>query len=103
MGVILNDFRKTVELELPGYPGSKLTMFQGILVKDLGDVPLIDEKSTVNDIVKVLPKLIKEWNFTDEGGNALPITAENLTLLTVEAIEAIVKQVQLIGKETKKN
>jgi hypothetical protein len=98
---VLKDFRKIVEVSLPSFPGSKIEVYQGVLVKDAGGLSL-GETVKLEDALKLIPKVIKSWNFTDDAGKPLPITVENLGLLGVDDITTLVGAF-MPSKEEKKN
>lgn len=88
---------------MPQYPGSSVEVYEGILVKDLGDVPMITEKSTVGDVIKIIPKLVKSWNFTDEKNQSLPVNEKTLGLLNLDALKFLVDEIQSGSVALKKN
>lgn len=99
---VLSDFRKSVEIELPQYEGAKIELYESVLVKDLGDTPLIGADSKASDVAKVIPLFIKSWNFTDAEGKDLPVTAENIMLLRVDALQVIVEKIAGNNTDQKK-
>lgn len=50
-------------------------------IEDFSDVDTT--KSQIHQNTQVIAKKIKEWNFTDEAGEPLPINVENLSSLDV--------------------
>jgi hypothetical protein len=88
---------RTIELELPGIPGSKVTVRNSILAKD---VQLLMEKGCYNEdsakkqFVPILSVIIVAWNLTDEKGEILPINEENISKLEVDDAMEIVKQLK---------
>jgi hypothetical protein len=85
----LKDFRKVVEVTLPSFPDSKVEVYQGILVRDLGGINSTTIDGSVETILKILPKVIKSWNFTDDKGEPLAITVENIGLLQAVDLKVI--------------
>lgn len=99
---VLKDFRQTREITLPGYPDSKVVIYHSLLAKDTDLVVDMQEDMKPSKVLLVLPKLIKEWNFTNEDGSPTPITAENVNLLQDDDIKFIVEQVQDFAEKLKK-
>lgn len=99
---VLSDFRKTKKVEIPQYEGAWVELYESILVKDLGDTPLISKESSGADVAKILPKFIKAWNFTDAEGKDLPITAENVGLLRIDALAVLIEQIAVTNQDQKK-
>lgn len=63
-----------------------MVLFDSVLVADaLGMSSLIKDKSP-EELLKALPRLIKSWNFVDANQQPMPITAESLGLLSVDAL-----------------
>ena len=96
---VLKDFRQSKELTLPNYPDSKVVILSGVL---FGDAVGMDYKNDVEYVIKILPKLIKEWNFVDEQGNKMPIDGEHLQLLNTDDVEYLVTEIQKFVEEVKK-
>jgi len=86
---ILQDNRTTTTITLPGYEGSEVVLYDNILLKDAIGMNDLAVKKTPEEMIKVLPRLIKSWNFVDTEGKAMEITAENLGLLSVDAVAAM--------------
>jgi len=99
---VLKDFRHTKEITLPGYADSRVVIFHSLLAKDTDLVVDMQQDMKPSKVLLVLPKLIKEWNFTNEDGSPTPITAENINLLEDEDIKFIVEQVQEFAESLKK-
>lgn len=104
--VVLEDFRGEHEVELPGYPGSKVVIYDDVLFGDAALLaPILEGKHTTEAVMPVLMKLIKEWNFTDKEGVDLPITDETIGRLSIEALthlaEAICAAISDKKKEAK--
>lgn len=64
----------------------------------VGDVMIADPNDKVGVSVGILTKLIKAWNFNDESGSILPITAENVRLLPITDMALITDAVGLEEK-----
>lgn len=83
---VLQDFRKTKEIELPSYPDSEVEIYDSILFGESADL-----KNTTTGLVA---KLIKSWNFTDKDGVEMPVTSENVALLRSDDVAFIMEQVK---------
>jgi len=86
----LKDFRETKEVELKSLAGSKVTIYSGILYRD--SIKVVDLQKSPNDPNKILDLLcimIKDWNFTDSNNEKLPITIDNLNLLSQDSIQEL--------------
>lgn len=77
--VIFRDVRKVIELSLPSYPESKVILYDGLLFGQMKKVS--DVEGEFDKGVIILQHLIKEWNFTNEKGEALPINEASLSQL----------------------
>jgi hypothetical protein len=98
---ILKDFRPVKIIELPSYPDSKVEVVDSLLVGELVAMNP-DEKNPIKVAMDVLPKLIKSWNFTDEEGKALAITAENLGFLKPDDVQFLLEQIKIADAQGKK-
>ena len=98
---ILKDFRETKTIELPNWKDSKVEIYDSLLV---GDMAKMDTKSNnpVEQVINSLHLFIKSWNFTDEGGQTLEITRENLNFLKAEDITVISNAITELNAEVKK-
>lgn len=98
---ILKDFRTTKTIELPSFPGSKVEIYDSLLVGDM----IVEDKTSekyIENLINVLPKLIKSWNFTDEEEKPLPIDRENLNFLHVADITFVSEQIAEFNEDIKK-
>jgi hypothetical protein len=97
--VIFSDIRKTISVSLPSYPESEVIMYESLLFGEVSQM----NKSTGDDADKGLLSLqflIKEWNFTNELGEKLPVSVEVLNSFSVEDITFLLKTVtDLFTKE----
>lgn len=97
---LLTDSRKTKEVELPGHPGSKVVVYDGMLARDFepglgtGDV---------EGTLRFLAKMIKEWNFTDEAGAAVPVGPDALKMLRLEDLRFLGEVVTEFSAAQKKS
>jgi hypothetical protein len=99
---VLKDFRHTKEITLPGYAESKVVIFHSLLAGDSDLIVELQRDLKPSKIILILPKLIKEWNFTDENGAVLPITPENVNLLDDKDLKFMIEQVQEFAESIKK-
>jgi hypothetical protein len=98
---ILKDNRSTTTLQLKSYEGAEVIMYSSLLVGELEGFD--DSKTSMQQVFYILPKLIKEWNFTDEGGNVLDVTVENLKKLSADALEEMTAIIEKNKYEAKKD
>lgn len=87
----LTDVRKVKEIELTDYPGSKVEVYTDLRLCDVGDMD--SEAIRGGDMaasMRMVPRYVKSWNFTNEEGEDLPVTEENVGLLTVTAVTELV-------------
>jgi len=102
---ILKDIRKTETIELPSFPGSKVTLFKGLLFGQMREL----EKAT-SDMERGLlavKLMIKEWNFTDENDQVKEINEASLNQLPMKDLTLLLEKVTsfltLAEKKTKKS
>lgn len=101
----LKDFRRTKEIELPSFPGSKVVIYDSILMRDMMDLDsteLSGDSSKAQVAFAKLPLFIKSWNFTDEADKPLDITTENLSFLRMDDATYLLQQIQQFSEEAKK-
>jgi len=89
--VILKDQRKTIEISLPSFKDSKVTLYDGMLFGDWAE--LDKEKSEIGKGLLSLKLLIKEWNFTDEKGEVLKVTIDNLKLFPMKDLTLMLEKI----------
>ena len=89
--VVLKDPRKTVEISLPSFEGSKIILYDGMLFGDLTE--LDKAKTDMERGLLSLKLLIKDWNFTDEAGKALEVTIDNLKLLPFQDLTLLLEKI----------
>lgn len=99
----LGDFRRTKELELPNYPGSKLFIYDSVLMKDVINSDVDFDNIQEKDYARILHLFIKEWNFTDENDKLLPITPKNIEMLRMDAVMYLSNTIKKFAAEQKKN
>ena len=76
----LADPRKTKEIELPSYPGSKVVIYTELLVWDQRQIAEL-EGGQFTKSLEGIKRCIKSWNFTDDDEGQVP------TPVTIEALE----------------
>jgi len=90
--VIFKDVRKTIEVSLPSFPESKVVLYESLLFGQVNE--LNDEKlKEIDKGVLSLKHLVKEWNFTNEKGEDLPIAIETLNQFPVEDLTFLLEKV----------
>jgi len=99
---VLKDFRHIKEIELPSYPESKVVIYSSLLTKDTDLATDLQEGKKATQLLMMMPKLIKEWNFTNDAGEVLPITAENINLIDHDDLLFIIEQVEAFSESLKK-
>jgi hypothetical protein len=97
----LYDIRSTKTIELPSYPGSKVEIYDSLLVADMANVDF-KENNQIKLTLDLLPKFIKSWNFTDEAEKALEITKENMGFLKQEDVKFMVDEITVLSQTSKK-
>ena len=99
---VLKDVRKTIKVDLPSFEGGWVELYEGLLYGDLKE--LEKETSEFTRGVKALELMIKDWNLTNEKGERLPVTEENLNLLPSKDLILLLKKVaEFTEEEEKKN
>lgn len=96
---VLKDMRLLRTIELPGYPESKVTIYDSLLVSQFSE---LTGGSDAKSFLNTLALLIKEWNFTDEAGKDLAINADNVGLLTGPALTALGDAITELRDDAKK-
>ena len=98
---VLKDVRKTIKIDLPSFEDGWVELYEGLLYGDLKE--LEKETSEFKRGVKALELMIKDWNLTDEKGEKLPITEENLNLIpTKDLLVLLGKVAEFMGESEKK-
>lgn len=99
----LLDHRPTVTIELPDHPGSELVLFGSLLLKDIKVLGSANPENKVQVGFESLPFYIKSWNFTDEKDQPLPISATTVDILSANDLNVIMKAIQELSTEEKKD
>jgi len=96
--VKLTDVRQTKVIELPSYPGSKITIYDSPLMKDT--LSLNDLKE--NDYIKIFNIMVKDWNFEGDDGKILPIDEKNVSSLKSTDVVFLMEQITEFASFSKK-
>lgn len=83
---ILKDNRKREEIVLPE-SGIKIVLSDGLLARDIE--ALQDIQNQFTQTVELITRLIVSWDAEDENGKTLPITKENVNMLTFPDLQSI--------------
>jgi hypothetical protein len=83
---ILKDNRKREEILLPD-SGIKVVVTDGLLAKDVEAMQGIS--NDFSQTIELITRLIFSWDAQDENGQVLPITKENVNLLTMNDLKKI--------------
>lgn len=100
--VILTDNRPTKSIELPSLPGSCVVIYPSILVGDY-DMKSLKDLDEYEVGLITFPKVIKEWNLTDESGKILEVNGENLKKLNSSDFQYLSEQFQEFTNSQKKS
>lgn len=98
---VLKDYRVTKEISLPSFPDSKVEIFDSLLVGQMANFDQA-EKNQIVMSMKLLPKFIKSWNFTDESGATLEINEANIGFLKEADAVYLFEQITQFAAESKK-
>lgn len=99
---VLKDFRNTRTITLPSFPDSKVVLYDSLLVGDMMNAGLKQTTDSVEQGIKIMPLIIKEWNFTNEKEEPLPITLENIGFLKQVDIIFLLNEFTKFSDENKK-
>jgi hypothetical protein len=89
---ILRDARKEIKVSLKTIEGSEIIIKDGLLAGDIEDIYGRNETSDVHKMFLVLAKIIVDWNLTNEEGEKLPITVDNIKLFDIRDLTEIVNK-----------
>lgn len=98
----LKDFRTTKKIVLPTFPDSEVEIYDSLLVGDMVGFSGKFEEANVEAMIAFVPKMIKSWNFTDEKGETLPISSDNLGFLKAEDLTFLLQEITNFANEAKK-
>ena len=100
--VVLRDIRKTVDIALPSFPESKVTLYQGLLFGQMKELEVA--KTDLERGMLILRLMIKDWNFTDEAGEKLAVSEKNLNVFPMEDLTLLLeKTAEYFSETVKKN
>jgi len=88
---ILKQAEETKEITLPE-SGAKLTILSGInygMMLKIWELPDTDKRQ----MLTIAAQLITDWDFTDEKGEKIPVTSENLEKLSKEDGVFLIKEI----------
>ena len=102
MPVLKKDFRLTKEINLPSYPDAKVVIFNSMTTRESDEMVNLDKDPKPSNLLRVLPKLIKSWNFTDDNETVLEINEETLNLFAQEDLIYIANQIKEFNEGVKK-
>lgn len=103
---VLKDYRSVQTIALPGIDGGTVDIYTAPLVGDLIEIMPAGQEMTNAQSLAMLVRLIKSWNLTDEQGQSLPVTIDNLKLLSVEdlvALSSVLEHVRAVVPDEKKS
>jgi hypothetical protein len=89
--VVFEDIRKTLKVELPSYPHSRVILWDQL--KAWQSEEIADAKNAYQAGIITLKYLIKEWNFVDTEGKAIPIDENHIGLLNSDDMTFLVSEV----------
>jgi len=103
--VTLKDLRPTKTIALPSFEGSEVVIYGAFVAGDIFDMPEgFDDKNPRREhLVKLLPKIVKSWNFMDESDADIPVTEEALRSLPPEDLVHLLNEFVDFQQEVKKN
>lgn len=93
----LEDTRKTLKLPLKSIPESEVVVRDGLLAGDFEYVYAKDI-SEVEMVLRVFSRMIESWNLTDDKGEVLPITIDNVKRLDINDIIDVINQTSFSKK-----
>ena len=99
---VLKTERETRTVKLQNIEGGEVTLYTEPTAADLEKILNYTENGKVNAIVKTLVTLIKEWNLTDEAGNALPVDEANVGKLHFKDCELLATVVKITTEQLEK-
>jgi hypothetical protein len=97
---VLKDFRRTKKISLSKHEGSEIEIYDGIIVKDAMGFNLENPQNA--NSLELIPKMIKDWNFTNEKEEKLPINMESLELLDMESLTELTNTINEFANLVKK-
>lgn len=98
---VLSNNRETVTIELPSFEGSQVEVYTSLLVGDMRDMSELD--NDVTKATKILPNIVKAWNFVDEEGKPVQPNAAAFMKLPPEDVTFIIETLEKTTHEAKKD
>lgn len=99
---VIQDFRTTKKIQLKNLKDAEIEIYSGLLVKDVGFANNLNKnQDNIESLLKLLTVVIKDWNFTNEKNEKLPIDAATLGILSIEVINEIAEAVAAFVQEKK--
>lgn len=99
---IFREIRKTFEVSLPSYPGSKIILWDQLLAWQNAD--LQDAKTPYDAGLITLTYLIKGWNFVDKNDKPVEVNKEALGHLPSKDMTFLISKTTelILESQTKK-
>lgn len=100
--VKLQPVQKTKVVEVPGYPGSEVEIYDSLLLGEVTDD--LTKGSRGEQAARMLAKCIKSWNFTDENDANAAITPETISqYFTAHQAKFLMDAITEFASATKKD
>ncbi len=97
----LEDTRKVLKLPLKSIPESEVVVRDGLLAGDFEYVYAKDI-SEVEMVLRVFSRMVESWNLTNDNGEVLPVTIDNIKKLNINDIVDVINKTSFAGKDTDK-
>jgi len=94
MPILNDDIRQTKTHKLSEPQGGEIEFYTSYLVRD---IETISKTENVGKILPTIKSLIKDWNLTNEKGEKLPVSEENISRLNMLDIIEIYNDESLKG------
>jgi len=106
-GPVLKDLRGTKTISLPGYENSEVVIYDGILIDSFSKVQKLlgatPETMDVASLKEALVLMIASWNFVDAQDKPIPVSAEAMSLLNIDALTFLVSEIAATINDKKKD
>ena len=104
MPTLSNEKRPTKVIKFKGVDGvedgTEIEVYMSLTIKDGIDTQA-DESEMLAKTPLTLQRWIKKWNYTDENGQPLELSIENISLLPMSAVNKIMQELGFLDKDTK--
>lgn len=87
---VLTSLQSTTQVTLPA-SGAKLDLRDSLTV---GQVEALQGEG--DQLINSLVVFIADWDFTDDKGEKMPVTKENVALIPIEDLEAIANHMNVV-------